>query len=134
MYIIKGGFIMRFRYLFICLGILLALLSTSIFVIGYSGTSVLLHTLIIIDIVVGFVLSVLLNVKYVKNKMYISSIICAFLTIWFIVLVLDYVSSFYLTQSILGGVSILIYPIFSFSYSLPILVIVIVNAFFEKSN
>lgn len=125
---------MRFRYLFICLGILLALLSTSIFVIGYSGTSVLLHTLIIIDIVVGFVLSVLLNVKYVKNKMYISSIICAFLTIWFIVLVLDYVSSFYLTQSILGGVSILIYPIFSFSYSLPILVIVIVNAFFEKNK
>ena len=125
---------MRFRYLFICLGILLALLSTSIFVIGYSGTSVLLHTLIIIDIVVGFVLSVLLNVKYVKNKMYISSIICAFLTIWFIILVLDYVSSFYLTQSILGGVSILIYPIFSFSYSLPILVIVIVNAFFEKNK
>lgn len=125
---------MRFRYLFICLGILLALLSTSIFVIGYSGTSVLLHTLIIIDIVVGFVLSVLLNVKYVKNKMYISSIICAFLTIWFIVLVLDYISSFYLTQSILGGVSILIYPIFSFSYSLPILVIVIVNAFFEKNK
>ena len=125
---------MRFRYLFICLGILLALLSTSIFVIGYSGTSVLLHTLIIIDIVVGFVLSVLLNVKYVKNKMYISSIICAFLTIWFIILVLDYVSSFYLTQSILGGVSILIYHIFSFSYSLPILVIVIVNAFFEKNK
>lgn len=125
---------MRFRYLFICLGILLALLSTSIFVIGYSGTSALLHTLIIIDIVVGFVLSVLLNVKYVKNKMYISSIICAFLTIWFIFLVLDYVSSFYLTQSILGGVSILIYPIFSFSYSLPILVIVIVNAFFEKNK
>ena len=125
---------MRFRYLFICLGILLALLSTSIFVIGYSGTSALLHTLIIIDIVVGFVLSVLLNVKYVKNKMYISSIICAFLTIWFIILVLDYVSSFYLTQSILGGVSILIYPIFSFSYSLPILVIVIVNAFFEKNK
>ena len=125
---------MRFRYLFICLGILLALLSTSIFVIGYSGTSALLHTLIIIDIVVGFVLSVLLNVKYVKNKMYISSIICAFLTIWFIILVLDYVSSFYLTQSILGGVSILIYHIFSFSYSLPILVIVIVNAFFEKNK
>lgn len=125
---------MRFRYLFICLGILLALLSTSIFVIGYSGTSVLLHTLIIIDIIVGFVLSVLLNVKYVKNKMYISSIICAFLTIWFIVLVLDYISSFYFTQSILGGVSILIYPIFSFSYSLPILVIVIVNAFFEKNK
>ncbi len=125
---------MRFRYLFICLGILLALLSTSIFVIGYSGTSALLHTLIIIDIVVGFVLSILLNVKYVKNKMYISSIICAFLTIWFIFLVLDYVSSFYLTQSILGGVSILIYHIFSFSYSLPILVIVIVNAFFEKNK
>ena len=112
----------------------MALLSTSIFVIGYSGTSALLHTLIIIDIVVGFVLSALLNVKYVKNKMYISSIICAFLTIWFIFLVLDYVSSFYLTQSILGGVSILIYPIFSFSYSLPILVIVIVNAFFEKNK
>lgn len=64
----------------------------------------------------------------------IFQVLYVFLTIWFIVLVLDYVSSFYLTQSILGGVSILIYPIFSFSYSLPILVIVIVNAFFEKNK
>lgn len=87
--------------------------------------------LIIIDILVGFVLSIILNIKYVKNKMYISSIITIYLTLWFMVLVADYISSFYLVESILGGVSTLIYPILSFTYSLPLLIIVVVNMFFS---
>ena len=122
---------MKSKYLFNFLAILLVLLSIIIFSVSYSGTSILLHILIIIDILVGFVLSIILNIKYVKNKMYISSIITICLTLWFIVLVADYISSFYLVESILGGVSTLIYPILSFTYSLPLLIIVVVNMFFS---
>ena len=122
---------MKSKYLFNFLAILLVLLSIIIFSVSYSGTSILLHILIIIDILVGFVLSIILNIKYVKNKMYISSIITIYLTLWFMVLVADYISSFYLVESILGGVSTLIYPILSFTYSLPLLIIVVVNMFFS---
>lgn len=122
---------MKHKYLFIFLAILLVLLSIIIFIVGNKGTSVLLHTLIVIDILVGLVLSIILNIKYFKNKMYISSIICICLTLWFVVLVSDYISSFYLTESILGGISMLIYPILSFTYSLPFLVIVVANTLFS---
>ncbi len=122
---------MKHKYLFIFLAILLVLLSMIIFIVGNRGTSILLHTLIVIDILVGLVLSIILNIKYFKNKMYISSIICICLTLWFVVLVSDYISSFYLTKSILGGISMLIYPILSFTYSLPFLVIVVANTLFS---
>lgn len=122
---------MKHKYLFIFLAILLVLLSMIIFIVGNRGTSILLHTLIVIDILVGLVLSIILNIKYFKNKMYISSIIFACLTLWFVVLVFDYISSFYLTESILGGISMLIYPILSFTYSLPFLVIVVANTLFS---
>lgn len=120
---------MKSKYLFVFSAILLVLLSIIIFIIGNGGSSALLNTLIVIDILVGFVLSIILNIKYVKDKMYIFSIVCICLTLWFIVLVSDYISSFYLTESILGGISVLIYPIWSFTYSLPLLFIVVVNAF-----
>lgn len=126
-----GVFVMKHKYLFIFLAILLVLLSMIIFIVGNRGTSILLHTLIVIDILVGLVLSIILNIKYFKNKMYISSIICICLTLWFVVLVSDYISSFYLTKSILGGISMLIYPILSFTYSLPFLVIVVANTLFS---
>lgn len=114
--------------IFLVLSIFLSIGYTYFF--NYVTTQVF----VIINAFFGLAFLLYLGIYAYNNYNFIPNIINLGMLMWFIILIIDHLSSMFFDQGIFGIVSLFVYPIYILSISIPHVILLPIYNFFKKQT